>query len=198
MLCPNCGTENDASNVFCVECGARLKQSSLDDKTRARKYLGVETFRVLIFVFGLLILNWLLMNMSFLEDLQFRVTKVNTAMIIKSIIYLVIVAILLRYAVYLGKMWQKAFPKFFQAALFFQTIFYLIAISVFYDSTLWIFQQYVEDQQIILIYQLILAVLAVILLIRGFVYFYEILPLWLHKIDLSLPTPRFDEEEKEK
>jgi len=181
-----------------MTCGANLMVNDpvVSAKEESRKKLSIETIRTIISIFGLLILNWLIKSMSFLEDLQIPESDLAIELIVKSVIYLLIIVLLLRYAGNLGSLWKKAFSNFSQAAVFFQTILFILCLSVLYDSTLWLFKQYVEDPQILLIYQLILGGIAVVLIIRAGVYFYQVLPLWLRRINLSIDIPEEQEEDE--
>lgn len=198
MLCQQCFTENPKENRFCMSCGESLTEPNavVTPKEEHHKRLSVETIRFIISVFGLLILNWIVTSMSFLKDLQIPESDLSTEVIVKSVIYLLIIILLLRFASLIGYFWKKAFPNFSQAALFIQTILFLISLSVFYDSTLWLFNQYIEDPQILLIYQLTLGGIAIILLIRAGSYFYQVLPLWLKRINLTIDMPEEQEEDK--
>jgi len=197
MLCPKCFTENPKENRFCMNCGANLAGNDpvISSIGEHRKKLSIETIRTIISIFGLLILNWLVKSMSFLEDLRIPDFKLSTEVIVKSAIYILIIILLIRYAGYLGSLWKKAFPNFPQATVFFQTILFIICLSLLYESTLWLFTQYVEDPQVLLVYQLILGGIAIVLIVRAAIYFYQVLPKWLKRINLSIDIP--DEHEDE-
>jgi hypothetical protein len=190
MICPKCGENNTEDNSFCISCGAKIGTDiSEKERQRYRSHLGLETMRVVISVFGLLILNWLVMSMGFIRDLRFPGSRIMPTQIIESIIYLVILIILLRFSKYLANRWPFAFPKYYQAVLFFQTILILVALSLFYGSTTWIIQELVTDAQGMLVYQLLFVTIAVILIVRACIYFYQVLPRWLHQMTQSMQLP---------
>lgn len=190
MICKKCGENNTGDNRFCFSCGAKLIVDNSDkEKQRYQSHLGLETMRVGISVFGLLILNWLIMSMAFMKDLRFPESRIMPSQILETIIYLVILIVLLRFSRYLARRWPFAFPKYYQAVLFFETILILIALSLFYSSTTWIIRELVSDAEGMLVYQLLFVIIAVILIVRACIYFYQVLPRWLHQINQSMQLP---------
>jgi transcription initiation factor TFIIIB Brf1 subunit/transcription initiation factor TFIIB len=197
MKCPNCGTENAENNSFCLECGARLEEKKMDNRSMWRKKLTIEAFRVILFIFVLLILNSLFIDMNFLQDLANRLPKINLLLIIKTILNFAIIIVILGFAKFIGIFWPKSFPKFFQAAFFIKLAIYLIALTIFYNSTIWAIQQYIMDSNVIFLYQILFGLVAVILLIRAFVELYQVLPIWLQNIDENFNTNIHSDSQEE-
>jgi hypothetical protein len=181
-----------------MNCGANLmvNEPVVLAKEESRKKLSIETIRTIISIFGLLILNWLIKSMGFMKDLQIQESNLTAEIVVKSVVYLLIIFLLIRYASYIGSLWKKAFPKFSQADVFFQTILFLICLSVLYEATPWLFQLYLTDPQINLIYRLTLGGIAIVLIVRASIYFYQVLPVWLKRINLKIDIPEEYEEDK--
>jgi hypothetical protein len=186
MNCPHCGTPNDPSSKFCASCGQPLhgqasppSSATYEPAFSPRAVLGIQTARFLLSLLGLWLLKAILTGLSFVEELQIPEVDVPTPSIIGTLIYLVIIVVLVRYAQLLGKLWTQAFPGYPQVASVGAAVVYLIALTAAYSGSKPIFRALTTDDEVLMIWQIVLVVLALLISIQVSATVYQFLPTWL-------------------
>jgi len=158
MHCPYCNSPNDPSNRFCASCGKPLhgqasppSSATNEPAYSPRAILGIQTARLLLSLLGLWLLKAILTGLPFVEELHIPEVDISTPSIISSLIYLVIVIVLVKYASLLSRLWPQAFPGYPQAASVWVAIVYLIVLAMAYNSSKPIFQAVTTDAQLMMI-----------------------------------------------
>jgi hypothetical protein len=178
MNCPNCNTPNEASNQFCVNCGAALNVPPQTTRSSGQ-YLGILTARLAIALLGVWIIRSVLLSLSFVEELQIPGVNVTASMIINALIFLVVIFLLIDYARNFGALWPLAFPGYPELGYLITALIYVGVLSAIYAGVKPILLGFVSDPEVMQIFQIVLALLALIILARAAVIAYHGLADWL-------------------
>jgi len=180
MNCTYCNTPNDAANQFCISCGKPLADAPKATQQNAlRKYIGIVTARLVISLFGLWILNQILIGLQFAKDLQIPNFIVPTTDLITMLVSVIIMVLLISYTWTLGNYWPRAFPRFREAVEAFATFAYLIILGAVYKIGLPIIRPFSATNDPIVIFQAALLAVALVISIRACWILYHALPVWL-------------------
>jgi hypothetical protein len=198
MNCPHCDTPNDPSSKFCAGCGRPLHGQAVspsiavnDPAFSSRSMLGIQTIRFLLSLLGLWLLKGILTGLPFVEELCIPEVDMSTPAIISLLIYLVIMFVLVNYATVLSRLWPQAFPGYPNLASVGVAVVYLIVLAVAYNGSKPIFRTITTDTQLLMIWQIVLAVIALLISIWVSAIVYRSLPAWLmafRRSLLAIPT----------
>lgn len=192
MNCPHCNTPNDPSNQFCMSCGKPMKADATLAANRPAvspsEWLGILTIRLVAALFGLWILNKILTQLSFVKELKIPDFDVTPASIISAVLFLVMILLLLGFARLLGVLWPRTFPKAPEAVLIWNAIIYLIVLSVGYTALRPVIQGFFDEPEVLMVFQIVLVVIALLIVIRPSIVIYKALPTWLVHLRDSLSS----------
>ena len=178
MNCPNCNTPNEASNQFCVNCGAALNLAPQTTRSSGQ-YLGILTARLAIALLGVWIIRTVLLSLSFVEELRLTGTIITASMIINALIFLVVIFLLIDYARNFGALWPLSFPSYPELGYLITALIYVGVLSAIYAGVKPILLGLAPDPEVMQIFQIVLAVLALIIVARAAVIAYHGLAGWL-------------------
>lgn len=201
MNCPNCNSENDSDNQFCLTCGSALTIEGSAPKigiSSAGQALFSITGQTLISVLMLYIIRSILLGLSFIQELRIPNFNITTTEIISIILYLLVLVLLVIFVRSLGYYWPRAFPVYSGIGDVLTAVLYVIALSVIYSMLKPVFLIYIVDPEPILILRILLSLLALLLLGRAVLVVYQSLPTWLDHLRTSLLTfPSYPINKKE-
>lgn len=191
MNCPHCNTPNDPSNQFCISCGGNLYGPAPNQPMggSARDLLGILTGRIILALFGLMIVNRILSGLAFIKEFRIPDFDLSTPELFSMVIFIVAIALLINYAVTLRGLWPQAYPKYGEVAYVFTTLLYVIAISMAYRMIKPIILAFAVDSTPLMLLQLACLLVTVVLVIRVSVFVYQNLPVWLSNFKNSLTPP---------
>jgi hypothetical protein len=203
MKCPRCNTENEPTAQYCVNCAYPFQAAPQKAQSvSAGTYLLLMTIRFLIAIFGLWIIEKVVVGLPFVEKMVIRNFPLTVTNIINIVIALLMVILLISFAILLGGMWPRAFPKYQQAGTVLSGIIYLIVLSVLYSPIETLLQKILTGQDAataVLILQVVFAVTALVLVIWLAIIVYNALPSWLNSIRQAMivqPPDTFEISEK--
>ena len=186
MNCPNCNTPNEPANTFCVSCGESLGGKVLARKTplanSVKELLGVLTIRALVVLIVLwlvyIILNWL----PFVREMRISGINFSLQIVIASVVYLIVVIVLNRYAKVLRVLWPQSFPQTPEFGSILATLVYLGILAAIYYAFGPLFRVITTDPNVMTIFQAILFVIAILLIIPALTTLSKNLPVWLASV----------------
>lgn len=181
MNCPNCNAPNEASNQFCVNCGAALNMP-LQPTRPSGQQLGIMTARLALALLGVWIIRSVLLSLSFIEELQIPGGNLTASMIINALIFLVVIFLLVDYARNFAALWPLAFPGYPELGYLITALIYVGVLSAIYAGVKPILLGFAPEPEVMQIFQIVLAVLALIIVARAAVIAYHGLAGWLTKL----------------
>lgn len=197
MNCPNCNTPNEPNNAFCVNCGYSLSTSfqpasGTPQNPAARsagEFLGIFTARLVIAVLGVWVIRAILIDLSFIEGLRIPDTSVTGASIVNVLAYLVIIALLVAYGRDLGRLWPQAFPGYPELGSLLVALVYTVILAAVYAGLRPFLVEFLPDQEVLLILQILLAFIVLIIVARAAFIAYQGLAGWLTRLIAGARPP---------
>lgn len=191
MICPNCNTQNDPSNQYCMQCGKPLSNEVPNQQPLAhtvRDLLGLLTFRIIIFLLVLWFIQGVLVQLPFIRDLQIPNFPIPASVIVTSIINLVIIGLLLGYSRTLWVLWNQSFPRYGSFGSVLVIAVYLVVLVLVYQLILPWLTANITNAEPITIFQIVMGIITFALVIYLLIVVYQRLPDWLSKIRQDMFT----------
>jgi hypothetical protein len=192
MICPKCNTQNEAGHQFCINCGTLLtgsaNQTGIPAAPLAKtpgELLAVLTIRLVILLVGLWLFKEIIIALPFTQELTIPRMPIRLPILINCVVYLVVIVLLIGYARSLNSLWRQAFPRFADLAAIFAAIVYLLALVAAYYALRPIILAFATDPYILLVFQAVLFIIALVLIIRVGVILYMRLPDWLSNLRME-------------
>ncbi len=186
MNCPYCDTPNDPSNQFCVHCGRSLHeapaQATSDRSPDAKNYIFVHTFRIIVSLFGLWIINTILVGLNFIKELSIPQLPIRVTALITAFIVLIVIILLITYIRMFADAWPAAFPRLREAGSVFTALLSIVVLAVIYSFLKPILPIFTDQREPLMILQIALLIIAVILLFRAAAIVYHAIPLWFERL----------------
>jgi len=184
MLCPNCNTLNDPSSQFCIKCGQALAVAApLSNKEVLERppseVIGIFTIRLVVVLFVLWVFKVILTELPFVKELVIPEIHIATAELIAGLVYLIIALLLLNYVRTFNALWPQAYPSYREAAYFWSALIYLGVLAATYILLRSILLAFALAGQSLVILQIAFLVLALFIVFRAGVIFYQVLPVWI-------------------
>jgi membrane protease subunit (stomatin/prohibitin family) len=202
MNCPNCNTQNDPDNQFCVNCGQLLGESTATKgqpqiepapiparppgiARSVPELLQILTIRMLVILLGLWLLKVVLNWLPFIKELRIPNSPLSVATIINTIVFLIIIVWLISYSRMLWVLWPQALPRYQEAGSFLVMLIYIVILVVFYNAARPLVVTFAPDTEALTVLQVALFIIALLMLIYAIVVVYQRLPFWLPAIRQS-------------
>lgn len=204
MICPNCKTENDDINKYCVKCAYPLSNilplnDSSGQSNQANSYhppvqplastpaklLGIQTARLLITLVVLWLGRAIFIRLDFVNEIRIPDSPLAIPAIITILTGLVALVLLILYARSLAAIWPYAFPRASAITSVPMALIYLAIIAVLYTILKPIILAVDPLGEVLLWIQVLLSVIALGLLIWAGVVLYQFLPGWLASLQLT-------------
>ena len=198
MQCPSCNAQNEAGSQFCISCGSSLaatgrvggerRRSGGSQVEMHRRLLGIATARFAIGLFLLYVAYLVVVNLNVVETLIIPDMPFSVVSLLRALTFAGALVLLLLYAGQLRALWPRAFPRLAALTPMLTGLIFVLAISAGFTALRVPLVAYVDDPDIRLVFQLILALLAVAILTTAWLRIYAVLPGWLGsmRFDLSL------------
>lgn len=195
MNCPSCNSPNPPENIFCMQCGQPLHNTSPNQsQTSANSWLGIQTVRVLISLFGLWVIKAVLTRLSFIRELRIPDFNLPPVTVVEIIIFILAVILLLAFARQLGVLWPRAYPAYAQIAPALNALIYALVLSFLYKILKPLVVGFMEDSEALLVLQLLFTFIALIILLRAAMLVYQKLPAWIDQWRKDFLIPKAEEK----
>ena len=194
MNCPHCNSMNDPSNQFCEKCGKPLHSTEnapgIIDSRVAKDYLFAHTFRLIISLLGLWIIYVVFGNLGFVKELSIPDVPIEISSIITLITLTIVFFLLIGYSRTLAALWPLAFPRAVDVGTLWNAIIYLVSLGIVYRILKPIIQLFSPDPELLMLFQLLLLIIAMIIVFRAGIILYHAIPFWYERIKEEWSTPK--------
>jgi hypothetical protein len=186
LNCPYCNTPNDPSNQYCENCGKPLHdvpfQGGVMDTSTARDHLLAYTFRLVIGLIGLWIINTVLVSLGFVKELRIPQLPIPVMTLITLVVLLFVFSFLLIYARLVTNLWPLAFPRAREVNSIWIALITIILLNLAYLILKPIILQISSDDVPMMILQLIFLLVAIVMVFRVVMIIYRAVPSWYIRI----------------
>jgi hypothetical protein len=186
MNCPNCNTPNEATAKYCKQCGNPLSDNPNQGDTfsisNARDHLFSATFRIVISLIGLWLVNTILVSLKYVKELQIPQLPFPVSVLITLIVMLFIFFLLLHYAQEVAQLWKVGFPGAREASNVWIALITIILLNVAYQVLKPIVQLISTDNVPTMILQIAFLLVAIVVVFRVVIVIYKIIPTWYFRI----------------
>ena len=198
MNCPTCGTANNPASRFCIKCGRPLAEAAgatpLAPTRPALNTWAVFTIQALTALLLIWLTRLILLRLPFTQSIRLpRDVPLTMNEIMSSLAYGLALIVLVLYAQAVWAFWSRTFPRsaFLTPAL--AALVYVAALVALYFALARPLLVFTEEPDLVLAFQVVLLVMALLLLGWALVVIYRFIPIGLSGLMLDIPTMVFTE-----
>jgi len=198
IICNQCRSENEPGSRYCRNCGAPLETSTNTSGHSPSNWFGIMTLRLVVSILLLWIAGAILINLNFIHQLAFPGLNLSTTSVIGTVVLLIVVGLLIKYAFDLSAIWPQLFPRMRVGGTMLSGIIQLLALALAYTALQPFMIGLFGSPEPVTILQVALAICAISVVVWVGLEVYRAIPGWLdglrHRSTLSpAPSPSFSE-----